>query len=351
MTAPYIVRIDNAGGADADLLGGKGASLARLTDAGLRVPPGFVVSTQAYRHAVLDGIRDQLDAAVAAVPAHASSDEMDAACARVRALVAAVELDEAVAESIHEAYLALGDDVAVAVRSSSAVEDSVEHSFAGEHDTYLWVRGVDEVIARVLDCWASMFTTRAMEYRRKAGLSGGGDAMAVVVQEMVEARAAGVFMTLDPENGDRSKIAVEAIWGLGEPLVSGTATPDSFKIDKVTGEVVHRSVVDKPIEMVRAEHGTGTATVEVAADRRETQSLTEDELAELLRLARIVEKHFGCPQDGEFAIKQGGGADSVYLVQSRPETVWSHRSVEKASTGATLMDSILSHLVPDRDAK
>jgi pyruvate, water dikinase len=351
VTAPHIVRIDNADGAGADLLGGKGASLARLSDAGLRVPPGFVVSTQAYRHAVLDGIREQLDDAVAAVPADAAADELDAASARVRALVAAVEVDEALAASIREAYRALGDDVAVAVRSSSAAEDSADHSFAGEHDTYLWVRGADEVLARVRDCWASLFTARAMDYRRRAGLSGGGDAMAVVVQEMVPARAAGVFMTLNPENGDRSKVAVESVWGLGEPLVSGSATPDGFQIDKVTGEVVRRSVVDKPTEMVRAEHGTGTATVDVADDRRKAQSLTEDELAELLRLARVVERHFGCPQDGEFAIGPGSAPDNVYLVQSRPETVWSRRSVARASTGATLMDSILSHLVPNGDAK
>lgn len=351
MTAPIIVRIDTAGGAGADLLGGKGASLAQLSDAGLRVPPGFVVSTRAYQHAVLGGIRDQLDAAVLAIPATASANELDAASARVRALVASVEVSEALTESIRAAYEALGDDVPVAVRSSSAAEDSADHSFAGEHDTYLWVRGADEVLDRVRDCWASLFTTRAMEYRRKVGLSGGGDAMAVVVQEMVPARAAGVFMTLNPENGDRSKVAVESVWGLGEPLVSGSATPDGFRIDKVTGEVVHRAVVDKPTEIVRAEHGTGTATVDVADERRKTPSLTEDELVELLRLARIVERHFDCPQDGEFAIGQGSGADNVYLVQSRPETVWSRRSVAKASTGTTLMDSILSHLVPDGDAQ
>lgn len=350
VTASHIVRIDHAEGVGVDLLGGKGASLARLAGAGLRVPRGFVVSTHAYRQAVLDGIGDRLAAAVAAVPADASTDDLDAASARVRALVASVEVDEALAGSIRAAYRSLGDDVAVAVRSSSATEDSADHSFAGEHDTYLWVRGADEVLARVRDCWASLFTTRAMEYRRRVGLDGGGDAMAVVVQEMVPARAAGVFMTLNPENGDRSKVVVESVWGLGEPLVSGSATPDGFRFDKVTGDLVHRSVVDKPTEMVCAEHGTGTAVVDVAAERRTAPSLTDDELAELLRLARIVERHFGCPQDGEFVIGPGTGPENVYLVQSRPETVWSRRSVARVSTGADLMDSILSHLVPRGDA-
>jgi pyruvate,water dikinase len=351
VTAPHTVRIDHAEGVGVDLLGGKGASLARLSDAGLRVPPGFVVSTRAYQDAILAGIREPLEAAVAEVPGNASADELEAASARVRSLVASVGIDEALAETIREAYRALGDDVPVAVRSSSAAEDSADHSFAGEHDTYLWVRGADEVLARVRDCWASLFTTRAMEYRRKVGLAGGTDAMAVVVQEMVPARAAGVFMTLNPENGDRSKVAVESVWGLGEPLVSGTATPDGFLIDKVTGEVVHRAVVDKPTQMVRAEHGSGTATVDVAEDRRTVSSLSEGELTELLRLARVVERHFGCPQDGEFAIGPGSAPDNVYLVQSRPETVWSRRSVAKASSGATLIDSILSHLVPNGDAQ
>jgi pyruvate,water dikinase len=272
------------------------------------------------------------------------------AAARVRALVATVEVDDTLAASIQDAYRALGNDVAVAVRSSSAAEDSAEHSFAGEHDTYLWVHGADEVLARVRDCWASLFTTRAMEYRRKVGLAGGADTMAVVVQEMVPARAAGVFMTLNPENGDRSKVAVESVWGLGEPLVSGSATPDGFTLDKVTGDVVRRAVVDKPTELVRAADGNGTATVTVAEDRRKAPSLSESELVELLRLARLVERHFGCPQDGEFAIGPGEAPDNVYLVQSRPETVWSLRAVAKASSGSTLMDSILSHLVPHRDA-
>lgn len=351
VSSPHIVRIDRADGAGADLLGGKGASLARLSEAGLRVPPGFVVTTDAYRQALVAGLRERVDAIVAGVARDASAEELDAAGAEVRALIAAVEVDEALAEGIRAAYRALGDDVAVAVRSSSAAEDSVEHSFAGEHDTYLWVRGGEEVLARVRDCWASLFTTRAMEYRRTAGLAGGGDAMAVVVQEMVPARAAGVFMTLNPENGDRSKVAVESVWGLGEPLVSGSVTPDGFLLDKVTGEVVRRSVVVKPTELVRAPRGTGTVTVDVEADRQRLPSVNDGELAELLRLARAVERHFGCPQDGEFVIGSGGGPDDVYLVQSRPETVWSRRSLPAASQGATLMDSILSHLVPNRDVQ
>lgn len=328
MTAPHIVRIDDAAGAGADLLGGKGASLARLSEAGLRVPPGFVVTTAAYRSAIGRVV---------------AADEP----ARVRELIANHPVPDALAAAVADAYAALGSDAAVAVRSSSAAEDSADHSFAGEHDTYLWVRGADAVLAKVRECWASLYTDRAVEYRRRVGLAAGGAEMAVVVQEMVPARSAGVFMTLNPENGDRSKVAVESVWGLGEPLVSGTVTPDGFHLDKVTGEVVRRTVVAKPTQLVRAPSGSGTVTADVDADRHETPSLDDAELAELLRLARLVERHFGCPQDGEFAIGPGSAPDNVFLVQSRPETVWSRRARPAAAHGATLMDSILSNLVPD----
>lgn len=356
LTDPHVIPFENAAGAGTDLLGGKGASLAALAGAGLRVPPGFVVSADAYRRTVVDGIGDELGAALSALPdgGGTAPDELDAATARVRELVAAVELGPDLADAVRRAYGALGgdgaggDDTAVAVRSSSAAEDSAEHSFAGEHDTHLWVRGADEVLARVRDCWASLFTARATGYRRRAGLDGAGDAMAVVVQEMVPARAAGVLMTLNPENGDRSKVAVESVWGLGELLVSGAATPDGFLLDKVTAEVVRRTVVEKPTEMVEAGYGGGTAVVDVPAGRRTTASLTDAELAELLRLGRLVERHFGRPQDAEFVVGHGEAPDNVFLVQSRPETVWSRRSPAKASTGANVMESILSNLVPRR---
>lgn len=351
LTASHVIPFENPAGAGTELLGGKGASLAALAGTGLRVPPGFVVSADAYRRTVLDGIGDEMAAALAALPDGATPEEVDAASARVRQLVKTAELGADLADAVREAYRALcgdGDAAAVAVRSSSAAEDSAEHSFAGEHDTHLSVRGADEVLARVRDCWASLFTARATDYRRRSGLDGAADAMAVVVQEMVPARAAGVLMTLNPENGDRSKVAVESVWGFGELLVSGAATPDGFLLDKVTGEIVRRDVVEKPTEMVEAGHGTGTAVVEVPSDRRTRASVTDAELAELLRLGRLVERHFGCPQDAEFVVGHGEAPDNVYLVQSRPETVWSRRPVSRASTGANVMESILENLVPRR---
>jgi pyruvate, water dikinase len=347
VSAPHVVWIDRSGAAGSDLLGGKGASLARLTEAGVRVPAGFVVSTAAFRSALGADLLAEIGALTGRVAEDATAGEHEAVGARVRDLIGGVSLGARLTGAVADAYRALGPGAAVAVRSSSAAEDSVEHSFAGEHDTYLWVSGEERLLGRVRDCWASLFTARAMDYRRRAGLSSTGASMAVVVQLMVPARAAGVFMTLNPENGDRSKVACEAVWGLGEPLVSGSVTPDRFYLDKVTGEITHRRVVRKDVQLVRAGSGQGTSGVAVDPELREAPSVTEEELAELLRLARLVERHFGCPQDGEFAVGPGAGPENVYLVQSRPETVWSRRPARPAAHRGTVMDSILSHLVPE----
>ena len=347
MSAPHIVWIDHSDAAGSDLLGGKGASLARLTEARLRVPPAFVVSTAAFRTAVGTDLLAEIDTLAGGVTPDAAAEELEAVGVRVRELIGGVALGDTLTGAVVEAYAALGDGVAVAVRSSSAAEDSADHSFAGEHDSYLWVRGEAELIDRIRDCWASLFTARAMDYRRKAGLSSAGASMAVVVQLMVPARAAGVFMTLNPENGDRSKIVCESVWGLGELLVSGSVTPDRFYLDKVTGEIIWRDLAVKEARLVRAATGRGTTSSEVEPELREAPSVTEEELTELLRLAKLVERHFGVPQDGEFVIGSGAGPENVYLVQSRPETVWSRKSPSRATREGSVIDSILSHLVPE----
>ena len=204
---------------------------------------------------------------------------------------------------------------------SAAAEDAADSSYAGEHYSYLELHGPDAVADAVCRCWASLYTGRAVSYRgeRDAG------AMAVVVQRMVPARAAGVFMTLNPANGDRSTLVCEAVWGLGEPLVSGEVTPDRFVLDKVSGDVVRREIADKPTRLVRAPGG-GTVSEDVPDPLRATPCLTDAELTELLRIGRAVERASGCPQDGEFAIDP----DGVALLQARPETVWSQRAAESA---------------------
>jgi pyruvate,water dikinase len=215
------------------------------------------------------------------------------------------------------------------VRSSAAAEDAADASYAGEHDSYLDVVGADAVADAVVACWASLYTARAVAYRR--GRPAG--AMAVVVQRMVAARAAGVFMTLNPANGDRATFVCEAVWGLGEPLVSGMVTPDRFAVNKISGEVVRREIAHKPTRLGRS----GTAPVPEA--ERDAPCLTDDELAELLRIGRAVETAAGAPQDGEFAVDDEG----VHLLQARPETVWSRRP-RTVARGRTALEAVLATL-------
>lgn len=318
----------------ADEAGGKGRALDELHRLGARVPPAFVLTAEAYRDAVSGGLGEEIASRVAAVGTDV--DALEEVSSEVRRLVFDGTAGHPADAELRAAYRELGADAAVAVRSSSVAEDSAERSFAGEHDTYLWVSGEDAVSEAVRRCWASLFTARAISYRGGTG----EDAMAVVVQRMVDATASGVFMTLNPANGDRSKIVVESVWGLGEPLVSGQVNPDRFMIDKVTREILDRAVADKPTRAVRdPDTGQGIAVVPVAEPNRNRPSLTDEQLDELIELARKIERHAGCPQDGEIALDD----TQLYLLQSRPETAWSSRPAQSVTGGGS--SDALTHVI------
>jgi pyruvate,water dikinase len=334
VSGAWIVPLDLPAAADPELVGGKGAGLRRLSALGIRVPSGFVVSTAAFRAALDEFGQARIEAPLRALPPDAGPTEVETAAAAARAAVLDATFDAPVLDAVRSAY-AEHDLGSVAVRSSAAAEDAAEDSYAGEHDSYLELDGPDAVAEAVRRCWASLYTTRAVSYRgeRDAG------AMAVVVQEMVPARAAGVFMTLNPANGDRSTVACEAVWGLGEPLVSGTVTPDRFLLDKISGEVLRREVADKPTRLVRAADG-GTVTEDIPDPLRTVPCLTDAELAELLRIGRAVERAAGRPQDGEFAVDRAG----ITLLQARPETVWSRRAPRSVTSGGTALGAVLATL-------
>jgi pyruvate,water dikinase len=342
--------IDEATEPDVAALGGKGAGLAFLVTSGVRVPPAFVVTAAGYRLAVGPDLRREVAGRISAIPADASAAALDEHTAAVRSLIiegsAGHPLADELREACRELQVRTGDeDLTVAVRSSSIAEDAADKSFAGEHDTYLWVNGPEAVDRRVRECWASLVTTRAVAYRANAQDTNEELAMAVVVQQMVPARAAGVFMTLNPVNGDRSKVMIESVWGLGEPLVSGEANPDRFLVDKITGEIVKRQVCEKPEQAVRdPDSGAGVVLVPVEPARASEASLTGGEIDELVRIARLVERRAGVPQDGEFAVAHGSPPDNVYLVQCRPETVWSQRPRKPVAKGRTAMEAVLATL-------
>jgi pyruvate, water dikinase len=326
----HISWFDQHDPSDVMRLGGKNASLVTMTAAGMPVPPGFAVTADAYRRVFAEhgigetvaALLDDLDVTDPAAVARAG--------ARARAVVEDVTLPHWLVLEIAAAYAALGsrccdEQVGVAVRSSATSEDQPDASFAGEHDTYLWVRGIDDVLAKVRSCWASLFTDRAITYRREMGHPDECAAMSVGVQKMVTPRTAGVAFTLNPTNGDRSQVAIDASWGLGEAVVSGSVTPDNFLVDKVMGLVTRRTISPKHVEH-RLGEGGGVVEVEVEPERRDAPCLTDDEIRAVAALARRAEKHYGCPQDVEWALdSQLPAGENILLLQSRPETVWSRR--------------------------
>ncbi len=222
----------------------------------------------------------------------------------------------------------------VAVRSSALGEDGEQASFAGQQETYLWVRGAEEVCDAVRDCWASLYSAPAITYRAGLGDSASEAAMGVAVQLMVDAEVSGVLFTCNPVSGDPSMVAVNASWGLGLAVVGGEVTPDDYLVSKVTREVVREQIHAKDVEYVPDEGG-GTVRVAVPAERREAPCLDRAALEALVDLGRAVERCFGSHQDVEWALARGRELPaSLYLLQSRPVTALPRR--EQAPAGSAL---------------
>jgi pyruvate, water dikinase len=221
------------------------------------------------------------------------------------------------------------------VRSSAIGEDSAAATFAGQHETYLWVRGADAVCEAVKNCWASLHGELATSYRERLGPAGQAPAMGVAVQVMVDAAVSGVMFTCNPVSGDPSTIAVNASWGLGLAVVGGEVTPDEYRLSKVTGEPLQRTVSSKDVQYVAGDSG-GAVRVDVPDERREELCLDDARLAVLVDMARRVERHFGSPQDIEWAIDREG---ELFLLQSRPVTTARKKSRTPESRSA--MDLVM----------
>ena len=339
-------------------VGGKAASLGEMTGAGLPVPPGFALTTEAFRTC-----RDaaQLDNSLARMLYGLDVNDMAMVterCGAIRDVIRTMDMDPAVEKALRHSYDELSRrcgvvDVPVAVRSSATSEDSPDASFAGEHDTYLWIRGGDNVVDAVRRCWASLFTDRATCYRVEMGYDHRSVEMSVVVQKMVRPISAGVAFTLNPADGDRSTVAIDSAWGFGESVVSGEVTPDNYLVDKVLYEISRRAVSKKEHEYALTDHDT-VEKVEVAEERASAPSLTDDQIKAIARLARTAERHYGTPQDIEWAVDMDlPDGHNVILLQSRPETFWSKKTPSPASTatGGDFMTSIVSTLMSPLHAK
>jgi pyruvate,water dikinase len=341
MTAANVSWFADIGLADRPSVGGKAANLGELTRAGIAPPPGFAIRTEAFERflATLEAEAPVRAAADALADADLARIETGAAAIRARFLAATFPDDLRAELIVAHARLVAGGEPHVAVRSSATSEDAAEASFAGLQDTYLWVAGPEAMLDAVKRCWASLYSTPALTYRRKNKIPEAGASMGVVVQVMVDARTAGVMFTRSPLTGDRSVVVIEAAWGLGSALVGGEVTPDRFVIGKIAGEITKRDISEKLIEQVPAAAG-GVETRPVPADRAAAPCVSDEELAKLLDIAKRVEKHYAAPQDIEWAIDRARGG--IHLLQSRPETVWANR---EAAPAATTLESPHLHVM------
>src|SRR5437016_2823877 len=317
---PLVLALDDAS-ARLEQVGGKGASLARLAAAGLPVPPGFHVTTAAYRRFVTEnGLQEQILAAVSSVSAVSAGDpaQLEEASRQIGKLFAQSEMPGDLAGAIRQAYAELGGgDLAVAVRSSATAEDLPELSFAGQHETYLNMHGEAMVLDAIKRCWASLWTARAIGYRARSGITHEEVSLAVVVQELVLADAAGILFTSNPLTGERDQVMINAAWGLGEAIVSGQVTPDTVVIDRASGTIIAQQISEKEVMTVRSPEGTSEEPVPVG--KRTSAVLTAVQAAQLARIGVRIEERYGQPMDIEWALSH----NRFFIVQARPITALS----------------------------
>ncbi len=303
---------------DIPLVGGKGANLGEMTNAQIPVPPGFVVTSGVYfdflRQAKLtDKIRKQLEA----IDVN-DSKQLQQVAAQVRQLISNAAMPPEIAKEIREAYIKMGRGL-VAVRSSATAEDLPEASFAGQQRTFLNVQGEKEVVAAVQECWASLFEARAIYYRHHQGFDDLKVGLAVPIQRMVESHTSGVMFTVEPVTNDTSKVVVEAVFGLGETLVSGEITPDLYLIDKEEQRIISKKIAKQEWQLIRnpaADNKEVNIQVTLPEATQTQQKLRDDEIIQLVKLGKQIEKHYQFPQDIEWAKEN----NKIYIVQTRPVT-------------------------------
>ncbi|HUL62351.1 MAG TPA: phosphoenolpyruvate synthase, partial [Methanocella sp.] len=320
-----IVWLEDVRNTDIPIVGGKGASLGEMIHEQLPVPGGFVVTAQAFRKFIDDaGIADRLFKGLEVDVD--DQKELTKAETFAKALIRDQPMPKEIADAIRSHYETLcareGGEVYVAARSSATAEDLPEASFAGQQETYLNVRGADDLLKAVQNCWASLYGARAIYYRVKQKFPHELVNIAVVVQKMVDADSAGVMFTRHPTTGEDLEI-IEAAWGLGESVVSGSVSPDNYVVRD--GKIVNKKIATKEIMIIRDKKTRKTKKIDVPADRKNAQVLAEDQIVKLAKLGKLVEEHYGKPQDIEWAIQDG----DIYLLQSRPIT-----TIQKASAAA-----------------
>ncbi len=342
-----VVWLENVRKDDIHIVGGKCANLGELTAKGITVPPGFAVTADAFRRFLEETkIGEIIQKTLTSSNGPRDPKQYEEASQEIRKIIESAPMPSDIANEVRSAYRDLerktsSPQVKVAVRSSATSEDLPDASFAGQQDTYLNVKGEDALVHYVQKCWSSLYTPRAIFYREEKGFPHEKVLISVGVQKMVESEVSGVIFTLDPVNGDPSKIIIESSWGLGEALVAGVVRPDRFIVDKGTLQIVHKEIVPKMVEHV-PNHETGlTMEREVPAERRNAASLGDEQVVELARLARDIEDHYQTPQDVEFAVERSKSGQKVYVVQTRPETFWARMKSPSESGKSPVLDRVV----------
>lgn len=324
---------------DVPIVGGKSSSLGEMTSkTDVPVPYGFATTAYAYRYFMeKTGLKEKLATLLRDLTDVENSDLLRTVCAKVRKAIMAEEMPADLKKAIAEAYAKLAQKVGeeapyVAVRSSATAEDLPDASFAGQQDTYLNIQGAENVIARVKECYASCFTDRAVYYREKQGFDHLELALSAVIQMMVFSKAAGVMFTVDVATGNDANIIIEGAFGLGEYVVQGTVTPDHYAVSKADMKIVDKEIYEQDVMFVRKEGGD-CEEQPVPAEKRKIQTLTDAQILELAGYAKKIEAHYGCYMDIEWGIDSR--TDKVWILQARPETVWSRRKKEGKTLNAS----------------
>jgi len=324
---------------DVPIVGGKNASLGEMINAGMPVPPGFAVTAHAYERFIKQtGIAKKIYQIIGETVTDPNNPKQyDVASKKIRELIEKTTMPPKIASSIRAAYKKLNTrlnlkDAFVAVRSSATAEDLPDASFAGQQETYLNVKGSEELLEKVVKCWSSLFTPRAIFYRNEKGFAHEKVFISVGVQKMVNSRAAGVMFTINPVTGETDEIVIEGNYGLGETVVSGAVNPDDFVVDKATLKIEERRIARKTVQFIRDPKTGKTVHLDVPAEKQKESCVNDEEIIHLSKLAQLIEAHYKKAMDIEWAIdKDLSFPENIFVVQARPETVWSAKGM--ASTG------------------
>jgi pyruvate,water dikinase len=331
MREDLVIWFEDLRKTDIPSVGGKNANLGEMTNAGIPVPPGFAITAFSYKKFIEEtGISAKIYEIIDKTVTNPNDPKQgELASKKIRELIEATPMPKEIENAIRSAYEELCrrlnfNDAFVAVRSSATAEDLADASFAGQQETFLNVRGGNDVVFNTVKCWSSLFTPRAIFYRNEKGFAHEKVFISVGVQKMVNSRAAGVMFTLDPVTGDTSRIVIEGNYGLGEAVVSGAVTPDDFVVEKESSKIVERRLAKKTVQYIRDPKTGNTVHEKVPAEIQEKPCLSDEEIGKLAELAKRIENHYGKAQDIEWAIdKDLQFPANILIVQSRPETVWS----------------------------